>query len=158
MIKKGGFTLLELLIGMTCFAILICLSISFSASIYQKNKLEVATGELKHIIHYAKTQAQARQTSLILAPLAKSDWSMGAILFVDNSKHTYDSNSELLHQWSWNSPAIKITWNGFQSNQYLIFSPDLRHSAINGFFQLKTNSQQQKLIVNRVGRVRSVVD
>ena len=153
-----GFTLIELLIGMSCLAILTCLSITFAGYIYQKNRLEVTTDELKHIIHYAKIQAQARQTSLVLAPLAKPDWSKGAILFVDNSKHALNSSSELLHQWHWNSPAIKINWNGFQSKQYLIFSPDLRYSAINGFFQLKANSQQQKLIVNRVGRVRRVVE
>jgi type IV fimbrial biogenesis protein FimT len=100
-------------------------------------------------------QALAKGKTLTLTPLPNTnDWSKGMLLFVDNSKHQYTYNTEPLYEWHWKSADTDVSWHGFQSKDYLLFTTDLRSSINNGYFLIKNTQEQIKLIVNRVGRVR----
>ncbi len=150
-----GFTLLELLAGISLTAIVLCISLPFAPALYKKNKLHVLTDDVKAAIQYAKIQAVMTGEQLALTRLpGAGDWSDGMLLFVDNANHQYTTGAKLLHEWRWQSSEIQVSWHGFQSQDYLLFSPEMSSSAVNGSFTL-TNAmhQQTKLVVNRLGRV-----
>lgn len=150
-----GFTLIELL---TCLAIaagVLFFSVVLTKSIYNKNHFQRVTNEVKNIIQFAKLQALIQGKNLALTPLKNSqDWSKGMLLFVDNKLHRYTGSATLIQAWHWPTSATKITWQGFQGSHYLLFSADIRHSAINGFFLLNNETQSHKLVINRLGRIR----
>jgi type IV fimbrial biogenesis protein FimT len=154
--KDKGFTILELLLGFSLLAIILCFSLPFTPSLYKKNQLQIITDEIKEAIRFAKMQAILTGDTLILTHLAdKKNWSEGIILFVDNPKHQPSSDAKLLHEWRWPSSGVHITWRGFQSKDYLLFTPDITSSTVNGTFIISNLKQQNKLVVNRLGRVRN---
>ncbi len=153
--KVAGLTLIELLLGLALMAIVLFFCNPFAESVFKKNQLELLVDEIKSAIHYAKTEVLLHGESLLLAPLAGSDdWSTGMMLFVDNKAHQYHEGSKLIHEWHWRPSDFIISWQGFQSNQYLLFATDISRSAVNGHFLIKNNSLQHQLIVNRLGRVK----
>ena len=155
---SAGLTLIELLVSMVIFAIVLCCSFSFSPSVYKKNQLQMVTDEVKGAIHFAKIQSLLTGDILALTRIPGSnDWSEGMLLFVDNGKHQYGPDVKLLHEWHWQLSGVHIIWQGFQSKEYLLFSPDIGSNAVNGYFIIKNHMQQQaKLIVNRLGRIKEV--
>ena len=151
-----GLTLLELVVSLSLFAILLCLSFSFAPSLYKKNKLQVVSNEVKGAIQHAKLQALLTGETLVLARLPGArEWSSGMVLFVDNGSHQCTSVTKILHEWHWHSSEIQDSWHGFQSQDYLLFSPDMSRNTVNGSFEI-TNSIKQKikLVVNRLGRIK----
>ncbi len=130
-------------------------SVPFAQSFYKKNQLQQVADEIKTAIHTAKMQALLRHDKLVLSPLTGfTDWSKGMLLFVDNAKHHYSQKDKLLHEWHWTPKGIQVSWHGFQSKDYLLFATDLSCSTTNGYFMIKNNLQQVKLVINRVGRVK----
>ncbi|WP_051555256.1 GspH/FimT family pseudopilin [Legionella fairfieldensis] len=157
MIRSKGLTLIELLFCLLIITLLL-VSLSFGLSIHQKNKAQIRENDLKMAIYYARNMALLKGKPLVLTPLTDSDWSTGMMLFIDNKTHRYSPETQLIHQWQWHK-EIKITWHGFYSDQYLLFSPDLAHAAITGHFNLqKGDGSQVKLIINRLGRVRKAME
>ncbi|MDI9819889.1 MULTISPECIES: GspH/FimT family protein [unclassified Legionella] len=148
-----GITLLELLIylGLSGFILFMCLP-SWSPFLH-KNQLNLVVDELNSAIHYARNMALVSESALLLAPLPHKDWSEGMILFVDNPKHQYESGDKLLYQWQWTHPGVQLSWKGFQSNDYLLFSNDLNHAALSGHFDIVSEFAHVKLVVNRFGRI-----
>ncbi|AHE67333.1 GspH/FimT family pseudopilin [Legionella oakridgensis] len=156
MVKHIGLTLIELLIGLAFLAMVLCCCIPSLDKNYQENQLQIVVVQIKNILQFARTQALLRGQTLALTPLPDAnDWKKGMILFVDNPRHLYSQNSEIIHEWHWNHSAeVDVLWQGFQSRHYLLFSPTLRQSTLNGYFLIKNKRIQQKLIVNRFGKVR----
>ena len=151
-----GLTLIELLVSLSVLAILVCCSFSFSPSLYKKNQLQRVTDDIKSAIRFAKMQALLTGDIVALTPIATTGgWSEGMLLFVDNVKHRYVSGGTLLHQWRWTLSGIQVSWHGFQSGNYLLFTPDISSSTVNGEFIITNHIQQQViLVVNRLGRVK----
>lgn len=156
MIKLRAFTLIELLISLSLLAILLFFTIPFESSLHQKNQIQVIQEEIKSAVRYAKTQALISGNTLILTPSNDSnDWSDGMRLFKDNAKHQYTSKDAVIHAWHWNSSGIQVTWRGFQSNHYLLFSTDVSKNAVNGSFLIESNAKYAaKLVINKLGRVK----
>jgi prepilin-type N-terminal cleavage/methylation domain-containing protein len=155
-VKKQGFSLIELLLGLSLLAALFVCGLLVAPSLYQTNKIQTVAYTLKTAINFAKTEALSTGESLVLAPLSASDWSKGMVLFVDHAHHhqwTPDVTS--LHEWRWSDPNLRVIWRGFQSDNYLLFSPEMSRYAVNGYFLIFNKSQRIQLVVNRLGRVTS---
>lgn len=105
--------------------------------------------EIKGAIGFAKLQSFLSEDDLILKSLSDNeDWSQGMRLCKDN---------HLLREWRWSSDGMKITWQGFQSSQYMLFSADMSRNVLNGTFKIIDNDlKSSKLIVNRLGNVRII--
>ncbi len=125
-------------------------------SLHQKNQVQVIQDDIKSAIRFGTSEALISGNNLILTPLKNSnDWSDGILLFVDNTKHRYTPDVKLLREWRWQSPNVRVIWQGFQSNNYLLFSSDISQNAMNGYFEISSKTQQPvKLVINRLGRVR----
>lgn len=151
-----GWTLVELLISLSLFAIFSLFSLAYLPSLYKKNQLQSRRDELKQALSVAKTEALMRGETLILTPLSNTkDWSTGMLLFVDNSAHAYTPTTALIHKWQWPLAGVTMAWHGFQSNHYVLFAKEMTERSSNGYFSLSNALQQQvTLVINRLGRVR----
>lgn len=151
-----GFTLLELLICLALTATLLMFSTSITSKLYQKNQIQVIQDNIQGAIRFAKTHALTTGKNMLLTPLMNSnDWSKGMLLFVDNDKHHYTPTTQIIHEWHWQYPAIQVSWTGFQSNQYLLFSADANQNAANGHFLIKNKTHKMiKIVINRMARTK----
>lgn len=154
--RSDGLTLIELLMYLSVVCVLLLASIPLGSDFYQKKRADMVGDDIKSAIRYSRNMAFKNNVTMTLNPLSESgDWSKGIILFIDNPLHQYTNKNKIVHQWQWNYPGIQVVWRGFQSNQYITFSPVLRQSIANGQFTIVTSKQYQKgLIVNRLGHVR----
>jgi type IV fimbrial biogenesis protein FimT len=153
--KSHGITLIELLISLSIFAMIAFLGASYLQISYKKNQIEIAVEEVEAAMHFARTEALLTGSDLALSPFpAATDWSSGMVLFIDNTVHQFSAGTQAIHFWEGQSSDIHISWHGFISKRYLLFSSDIRKNAVNGFFLIQNNSEYYKLIVNRLGRVR----
>jgi prepilin-type N-terminal cleavage/methylation domain-containing protein len=145
--RDNGFSLLELLICLSIVTILLLGSISSTQPLITKNNREILEDEIKGAIEFAKLQSLFSGQDLVLTPFSNNkDWSDGMRLYRDK---------EILREWHWPSRHITITWQGFHSDNYLLFSSDINSNTLNGTFKLTDSDHNlSKLIVNRLGRVR----
>lgn len=153
--KTSGMTLVELLVCLTIIGVLFSFASPFGPTLYKKNQLQVITDQIKSAIRYAKLQAIIHGEHVILSyrPNTK-EWSSGIALYTEHP-HALKT---LIHEWTWPTSGCHITWQGFQSNQYLRFAPELSESAVNGTFIIELAQQKStKLIINRIGRVVNVL-
>ena len=147
--KFRGFSLLELLICLSVVTILLLGTMASTRPLNIKNKREIIADEIKGAIGFAKMQSLLCESDILLKSLSDNeDWSQGMRLWRDN---------HLLREWQWASDGIIITWQGFQSSHYLLFSADMSRNALNGTFKIIDNDlKSSKLIVNRLGKVRII--
>lgn len=154
--KFSAFTLIEVLLSLSLLATLLFFTLPFESSLHQKNQVQVIQHDIQSAIRYAKTQALTRGENILLMPLRGStDWSSGMLLLVDNAKHRFSSENQLIHEWQWTPSRVEVSWRGFQSKHYLLFSPDLSQNSVNGSFLINYGSKHAiKLSINKLGRVR----
>lgn len=154
-----GFSLLELLVVLMILGIVSGYGLSFLPSLFNKNQHEVIADEIKQAIHFAKIEALTRDRVLTLSPISEdADWSTGMRLFEDNQMHHDTPKSMVVREWRWRRGSIKVTWQGFESKDYLRFTPDLLSRSANGCFLIQDGRNQQiKLVVNRLARVRQEI-
>jgi type IV fimbrial biogenesis protein FimT len=151
--KKNGFTLIEALIALICFAGLSLFGVISASFLKYNHERQVIISEIKAAIQYAKMQAITRSSPLYLTSLDQShNWSNGMKLVQYNSaKNTV----ELLYQWEWHHPRWNITWNGVRSLNKIILSNNPISAMSNGkFVVFNAHTKEQVVIVlNRLGRV-----
>ena len=158
MFKSAGISLLELLVTMAVLGVLVCFGVSF-APLHQ-HRLYRKADEIKSIVGYATREAMQTGVALTMSPWpSPSDWSKGMVLFVDNNvSHQYNSKAQVIRKWRFKDDGVDVFWQGFQSKDYLFFSPKLYERAVNGSFVLKNALQQQLiLVINRLGHVRYIL-
>jgi prepilin-type N-terminal cleavage/methylation domain-containing protein len=153
-LKAKGFTLIECCIGLSLFALLLTFCLPYLSIMQQKNQFQVVQNEVKNAIRFAKIQARVSSHSVVLMPLrGTTDWSHGI-----RAAYSAQAHAPSLFEWHWVAPHVQVIWKGFQSSHYLRLSADLSQSAANGSFMITTPSQSSmELVVNRLGRVRSVM-
>ena len=157
-LKKGqsGLTLIELLIGLSLLSILFVISLSFYSTLYKKSEVYIIADEIKGAIQFSKLRAIIDGENLALTPISGSNnWSEGMVLFIDNKEHKLLENSKIIHEWHWQKAKVHVSWKGFQSSNYLLFSHELSRMDVNGNFIIRNSvGKEIKLIINRIGRVR----
>lgn len=151
-----GFTLIEMMICLVIASIVCVSALLVNHAFYQRNRLEIVQNELANALNYARNMAIIKNRPLTLIPLSDShQWADGMILFVDNPSHYYLDKSDILYRWQWHYSGITIEWKGFQSKDYLTFSPSLKHATCSGSFVITSVSEGfKKIIINRLGRIR----
>lgn len=154
--KKGGFTLVELVVTLSLLVICFCFVVGFNQDFLEKNKIDSLVSQVKNSIYYSRNRALFSGQDVTLNAMdASDDWSGGMLLCVDNPRHHCQEN--IIYQWQWKQyPQLKLVWRGFKSTKYLTFSKTLRHSTVNGHFViLKNGIEVRRIVVNRLGRVKS---
>ena len=153
---KKGFTLIELLIYLAIVSSLLIMSIVFGQVFFQRNQIDVVASEINNAIHYARNMAMIHGVPVALNPIDPlQDWTKGMVLFIDNKEHHYTEKDKLLYQWQWKNQGIRIAWDGFRSNEYLVLASNLNQAACSGSFHLMIGQKDVgQLIINRLGHVQ----
>ncbi len=152
MIKKEGFTLLELLFTLGLFCSLILYAFTSLVQLKQKNEADFLINEIRNAVNYAKIQAKSSGITLLLRPIMhKNDWSKGMDLV---KKMRVLNELELIQQWTWKIENWNIEWQGINGTQHIFFSGNT-HGMSNGQFVLTDKRNQEKMVIylNRLGRV-----
>lgn len=155
MLRAKGFSLIEFLTVLAIAGAIFLFCVPFSNDNLDRNSVEVIKSELSQVILYSRNMAMLTGKNLTLNPIADDDqWAKGIVLFVDNPKHQYREGDEVIHRWQWQYKRIRIKWYGFQSNEYMRFSSDIKDAAANGHFSIFFQQMEvERIVVNRLGRV-----
>ncbi|WP_058528577.1 pilus assembly FimT family protein [Legionella londiniensis] len=155
--KKSGFTLLELLVSTGILLMLFFFAPPFVQSILSRNHLQAAVSELKSIVIFSRNQALIYSRKVVLAPKSgMNQWKNGLVLFVDDGIRQTRLSPTMIHEWGQSAmKGCDIRWHGLQSNSFLLFSPGIKNSMINGHFLVSNKSGCYRLIINRLGRMKT---
>lgn len=155
--KLRAFSLLEIIMVLVLLAVLLMMAMPFTQSFSDKHLLNTRVKRMQSVVSYSLNQAITQERSVVLAPLVKNDWSKGMRLFVDkNANHRYQPGDEVLREWRFNDAKLSMSWHGFLSDNYLVFSVQMAQSVLNGRFILKNHAGEvvKQLVINSLGRVR----
>lgn len=152
--KIKGFTLIEVLITLICFAGLSLLGIISASFLKDKHEQQIIVDEIQTAIRYAKIQAVVRGSPVYLVPFDQvGNWSKGMKLIQYNNKK---NAMDLLYQWEWHHPRWSITWSGVSSLDKIILSNSPGSAISNGKFVVSNPYTKEHMIIvlNRLGRVK----
>lgn len=147
---------------LVCFAIVIGLLVAgvpLARDFWGRNQVDTRVNTMINAIKYAQIQARLKNQELVLQSLSgKQGWSKGMRLFVDlNHNRRFDRQDSLIREWHWGSKVL-ITWQGFSSDNYLLFTPQLSKAALSGHFKIGLIEDKakggKKIVINRFGRIR----
>ena len=148
MLNRQGFTLIEILMVVIMIGLLLLFA-PIGQPLYQKNQIKIISDKLKSAIQYGRNMAPAQGNFLILRPWDGLDWSNGIALFLSDKTHV-PTAEKIIQVWQWAPNGMQIRWQGFQSKNYILFSPALKNASCNGHFSfLIKGHEQEKIIINR---------
>ncbi len=153
---SNGFSLLELVTVLSLIGILFFMAFSFSHRFTDGHLLDSRVKSVEDAINYAEHEAVFRKMPVILGPI-NQDWSQGMRLFISQSdSRTFSEGDTVIRQWNWPKDKLKMSWKGFLSDNYLVFSSRLAYSVLNGRFIIEQTrgNKRYELIINSLGRVR----
>ncbi len=145
--SNQGYTLLELMIALSVSAILLSLAMPQTKQLIATNTLNTRVKELSTLVRYAKNSAILYNQPVEISPIDKGqDWSKGIRV---------KTKTRLLRERRWDNSIVKISYIGFSQKKSLTFPPNLISAKVSGHFKLTTGIIDKKLIINRIGRIRT---
>lgn len=157
-----GFTLIELMVGLTLIGILLSWGVPSFIGLYHRNLLAAHAERLTGDLHHARSEAIKRNLPVVICRSSdfsgctsdsnsRSDWSIGWISFVNADRDKVrDDDEEILRVGESLPPQLSLHFNRWWR---LTFQPDGRVG--NGTFTLcDPGRNQHKLTVYLSGRIR----
>jgi Tfp pilus assembly protein FimT len=158
--KVFGFSLLEITVVLAIIIGLLVTIVPLARDFWSKNKIDVRVSTILNALKFAQNQALLKHKNVVLSEISDdTGWSSGMRLFVDEDEnHRFDDNDILIREWHWRKSLPLVKWHGFNSDHYLVFTPDLSRGTLSGRFVISIYEQHiekgKKIIVNRLGRAR----
>jgi len=152
-----GFTIIEVLTTVVIISGLFFILMPLGQSFFSKNLLEKRVNSISKAIKFARNKAVLDGKNIVLSGINDKDgWLSGMQMFIDNTgNYHFEPGDEMIRKWQWEQRIIKVSWHGFSSDNYLLFSNKLKKSVLNGYFSLSQNNKvKSKIILNRLGRLR----
>lgn len=164
--NSPGLTLLELLTAVAIISIMVGLGIPSIKIFYDKHLLHTHTNEIVFDLHIARSEAIKNRTETTLCKSSelaacdnKREWHEGWIIFSDTNKNKQFDGDEILIRYRPPShPSITINYSGFRGGNRVSYSPLGTPSTFNGSFKIKNSTQENKVVISRVGRIRTEND
>lgn len=157
--KYNGISLIELMISLLIISIVSVIGVLMLVNFREENCMQTVANEISSAIQFTKTISILKAKTVVLMPINHdAEWSKGMCLVFEDDLH-HDANTvRNIREWHWNfDKFLKVSWHGFESDQYLRFSPNFVASPIaNGYFTLQSlhNPLKITLMVNRLGRIK----
>jgi type IV fimbrial biogenesis protein FimT len=168
---QRGFTLVELLVGLSVGSILMSLTVPAMNDMLNTQKAISATNALFAGLNLARSEAIKRNARAVLCKTAdgvtctsSGGWEQGWILFHDlNNNALRDIDEEVVKQQGPASAGIRLRGNLPIAN-YVSYTPVGRAKLISGAFQAGTftlcvessaNTHVRQIILSGTGRARS---
>ena len=164
-----GFTLVELLTGVTVMAVLASVTVPFVTTMIDSIKLtSLANGFMAHL-HLARNEAIKRNTRVVLCKSATGDscaatggWEQGWIVFQDsNDNGVVDAGEAIIERMQALPASFRLVGNQNVA-KYVSFDPSGATKLVSGAFQAGTltlcrlpgATEGRQIILNSVGRPR----
>ena len=157
-----GFTLVELMIGLTLIGILLTWGVPSFVNLYQRTQLAAQTGRLASDLYHARSEAIKRNLPVVICRSenssscaqggsSHSDWGIGWITFVNkDDDKVRDPDEDVIRIGASVPKTVSLHFNRWWR---LTFQPSGR--AGNGTFTLCDPEQnQRKIVVFLSGRTR----
>ncbi|MGB4074189.1 GspH/FimT family pseudopilin [Pseudomonas sp.] len=149
--KQVGFTLPELLIALTLFALVASLAAPAFMRLIERNRNQAAMHEIHAQLQQARTQAVLRKEDIELCPSQNGsqctlDWEDWWLMRLRN-------NNKQLHYAAPHSGITKLRWTGFSS--IIRFHSNGTSPISNGRFYICEQGRiTLQIVLNRQGRIR----
>jgi type IV fimbrial biogenesis protein FimT len=161
-----GFSLIELLMGISITAILVLYAVPQFNYFIQSRHLELRINQLIVSLKAAKAAALNNRANVIVcrssylllscqgaALKGSKDWSSGWLVFVDsNADRTYQSSEKLLKIIQFGPSICRVNWN--RGDALIYHRYGMQRGSRAGRFDIRCNDLSSKLVINWVGRLR----
>ncbi|ALP53042.1 hypothetical protein Tel_07665 [Candidatus Tenderia electrophaga] len=161
--RARGFTLVELLVVLSVFAILLGLAAPSFMSIIANNRVASAANDIITVLNLGKSEAVRSGQTVVLCKRASdsacdtdasTDWSNGWILFVDSvSNNQIDDGERIVRLQPATEESLDVAYKG-NDNKAINFNPNGRTGAT-GHFCLRNTHDDNKsraVVVNIAAR------
>jgi type IV fimbrial biogenesis protein FimT len=161
-----GFTLAEMVISLSILAVIITLAVPSFANLVKSNRASALTNNLLTSLHMARSESIRQNRPVTMCKSSdrlhcSGRWGDGWILFSDadrNRRIDADQGDRMLAVADAVGSSLKLSWNGFRSDNYVQFSSMGFIHSNNGTFKIcppdNDVRQARAVIINRVGRAR----
>lgn len=159
--SKRGFTIIELLVTLVVFSILLSIALPAFANLIDRQRLDGAVDALSRSLNYTRMEAVRRNRAVTISPFP-GGWHQGWRVYLDrNLNGMYDDDETLIREET--PPVVSAIKANASIAQYVQYNPQGETILLNGGFQAgtftlcssKAGAEGRKIIINRVGRVRS---
>ncbi|AGI22826.1 methylation [Pseudomonas sp. ATCC 13867] len=158
MLKRTGFSLIELLVALAILAIALSIAAPGFGQLIEEHRLQVATQELQSALNQARATAALSGQPVSIAAL-EGNWAQGWTLFVDSNNNGVREPSEPLLSTHAALAHITVVPDA-TSLRYLHYTPggySIQPSGAfhSGHFVLCANTPSAaRIVINRAGRIR----
>ena len=159
---ESALTLLELLLTLAVVSILLLIAIPSTQHFIQRNHLVVDMQKIISALSFARTEAITRGEIVTFCPNNNNlqcgqDWSQGFLVFADkNANHQFEKADALLKVFAPLTKGVHLSWQGFDSKDYIQMQPVGFGNTSNGrFIYVPADhhlQNQRTIVVNRNGR------
>lgn len=160
--KSRGFTLLELMVALAVLGIAIRIALPAYSGLIDQQKIDSSLDVLLRGLKSARQEAIERNRPITVAPASAGGWSVGWRMFLDrNGNGRFEAGEPLLREELQPTPVVVHATSSIA--QYVRYNAQGESELLNGGFQAGTfrfcpqdaSSEGRKLIMNRVGRLRT---
>ncbi|MFT7387996.1 MAG: type IV fimbrial biogenesis protein FimT [Candidatus Endobugula sp.] len=164
MLKRKGFTLVELMCGLSVSAILFFVAVPSIGLMINAQKQRSTYERLFSLIYYTRLKATFEIYNTILCPSANqtdciNDWQQPLMVFTDiNNNKRRDTDEKIDRIEAIGNVNYLIYWRASGSSRYLRYTRNGSTSYQNGTFTLCPKvvdvKHIRKIIIYRTGRAR----
>ncbi len=156
-----GFTVIELLIALVVFSILLSIALPAFANLLDRQRLHGAVDALSRSLNYTRMEAVRRNRAVTMSPLP-GGWHQGWRVYLDRDLNgMYDEGDTLIREEI--PPVVAAIKSNASIAHYVRYNEQGETILLNGGFQagtftfcpVKAMAEGRKVVINRVGRVRS---
>ncbi len=159
--RYRGFSLLELMVAITILGVMLAIGVPAFGALIDSQRMDSAVNSLARGLNYARAESVRRNRVVTVSPI-DANWHAGWRIYLDrNNNGAYDDDETLLREDI--PPAVSIVNANSSIAQYVRYNAQGETVLLNGGFQagtftfcpVKPSSAERKVVINRVGRVRT---
>ena len=159
----AAMSVIELLISIAIISLLTAFALPGFRDVLDRVKVESATSEFRSAVLLTRSEAIRRGVRIDLVPAVAHDWSRGWLVLIEsNNNQQPDAGEIVLHRSADLPERLRIVASLRDGTKtYLAFDPSGRpRSAASssvpqfGSFVLSVGTQQRKIVIGFLGRVR----
>lgn len=159
-VLQRGFTLIELMLGITVLAILLGIGVPSFNEMIRNNRLVEQSNELIAVLHYARSESLTRGIRVSACPAngnvcsGGTDWNTGILVFTDDTGTTgvLDAPNDVLLQQTAPSTNGFVTDGGPAAISFLPSGAEVA-AQIEIYKSLCTGPNKRRISVALTGRV-----
>lgn len=162
--RSLGLTLVELIVTMAVSALLITMGTSVSSRWYQRQILFNEESRLIGLLRFARHQSYMTGHTVMICPRSAIstegnctqgvNWAQDLIVVDLNP----EGKQQVLREYPAVRRGVQLSFVSFQQGKGARFNYQALHAASSGHFKIELGQYQYRVLLNRIGRIRSVFE